>query len=530
MRTFPVVRSKPKVSLCMIVKNEEKFLPQCLESVRELVDEMIIVDTGSTDKTVAIAKSHGAKVHFFKWVNDFAAARNESLRHATGDWIFSMDADERINPGPNGDCLRDLASVSGIDAYLVPIKSHKQNEREHGFHYAVRFFKNHPDVCYEGEVHESVNPFLEKKGATIVPAPFLIEHFGYAIDSTQMEQKLQRNISLLRKTLERTPRNAFAQYYLGMSLLVMQREEEGLDAFQKALRGEGLTKNIEALTLNAICFIHLARKDYEKVIETARKSLYAIPNQNTAKLLMGAAYYHLEQYSLALPYLFTAYQFLRTPAQTRRTGITKEDLLHDEVDVLRAIAICYAKTGEYAKAVAFFHRYLSCRSGDAELFRSLGICSINCQDYPSAVRYLKEAKKLGTDGSFIEFPLAWACFHSGELEESRKYFSLKESQDFSDQERSLLELLINYYFERNLIQAAIDFLDPLSRRFPDEPIILDALGIAYIKDGNSMAAIELYKRLSTIHPENRDISRRLAALMVRAGDIPGARKILSDLE
>src|SRR3989344_2135515 len=88
---------KQTISLCMIAKNEEKHLEECLNSVKELVDEVIIVDTGSTDKTKQIAKKFNAKIYDFKWVDDFSAARNESLKHATKDWILVLDADEVLD-------------------------------------------------------------------------------------------------------------------------------------------------------------------------------------------------------------------------------------------------------------------------------------------------------------------------------------------------------------------------------------------------------------------------------------------------
>ena len=85
------------LSLCMITKNEEQFLADCLNSVKNIVDEIILVDTGSSDKTVEIAKSFEAKIHFFEWCDDFAAARNESLKYATKEWILILDADEIIS-------------------------------------------------------------------------------------------------------------------------------------------------------------------------------------------------------------------------------------------------------------------------------------------------------------------------------------------------------------------------------------------------------------------------------------------------
>lgn len=91
-----------KLSLSMIVKNEERFLPGCLESVKGLVDEIVIVDTGSTDGTKKIAESCRAKIIDFKWCDDFSAARNESLRHVTGDWVLYLDADERLDKSFHG--------------------------------------------------------------------------------------------------------------------------------------------------------------------------------------------------------------------------------------------------------------------------------------------------------------------------------------------------------------------------------------------------------------------------------------------
>src|SRR3990167_6711291 len=87
----------PTISLCMIVKNEERYLDQCLNSVKDLADEIIIVDTGSTDRTKEIAKKFNAKIFDFKWTDDFSAARNESIKHATKDWILVLDADEVLD-------------------------------------------------------------------------------------------------------------------------------------------------------------------------------------------------------------------------------------------------------------------------------------------------------------------------------------------------------------------------------------------------------------------------------------------------
>ena len=87
------------ISACMIVKNAEELLPQCLESVKDVVDEIIVVDTGSTDKSIEIAESYGAKMYHHPWENDFSKHRNQSIGYATGDWILWIDADEAVKEG-----------------------------------------------------------------------------------------------------------------------------------------------------------------------------------------------------------------------------------------------------------------------------------------------------------------------------------------------------------------------------------------------------------------------------------------------
>lgn len=520
------MQSKPTVSLCMIVKNEEIHLPDCLESIRRLVDEVVVVDTGSSDRTVEIARSFGADVYSFPWINDFSAARNESLRYATCDWVFWMDADERLNCSEMADCLREAASAPGIDAYLIPIRSHRL-DNTFGFHYAIRFFKRYPDIAFEGEVHESVTPFLQKVGANFVPSPFFIDHLGYAIDTSDMHEKLERNIALLHKTLERNPKSAFALYYMGMSLLVSNRTEESLDALHKALEGEGLTANLEALTLNAIAAQHYLRRDYSETLKLAQKSLEVIPNQNTACLFSGLAHYYLEQYRSALPYLFKVYQFSRLSPEKRRTGISKEESC-DEAHILKAIAVCYTKLQQYPQAIALLHRHVGQNPQDAEAFYLLGVCSLNSEDHPSAIRYLTQSEMLGHGPARLSFPLAYAHFKMGDLDESKRYFLAMDADEFNREGIHLLNEMVTQHFSKGLNEEIAEFLDQLAMRIPHHQKILDALGIALIKLGRLETAIDVHHRILELHPSDDQVSRRLAALFVKTGDYEQARRYLTN--
>ena len=175
-------KKKPSVSLCMIVKNEEKFLPQCLDSLKPIVDEIIVVDTGSTDRTKDIATVYGAQVFGFNWNDDFAAARNFSIAKARGEWILIMDADEVISP-MDYTAFRKLINKKSLDpsAYSIVTRNycHKANtigwnpndgyyaQEENGIGWLpsekVRLFSNNNGIKFEGAVHEMADPILKKR-------------------------------------------------------------------------------------------------------------------------------------------------------------------------------------------------------------------------------------------------------------------------------------------------------------------------------------------------------------------------------
>src|SRR5262245_17508760 len=186
-------------SLCMIVRNEEVNLKACLESAADLVDEIVLVDTGSTDRTREIALACGARVFDFPWVDSFAAARNESLRHATGDWAFWLDADDRLDE-PNRAKLGDLfAGLRDENAAFV-LKCLCLPEGGVGSGMVVdhvRLFRNRPDVRWKYRVHEQILPAVRATGGTVRWSDVVIHHTGYQ-DPALRGRKLERDLRLLR--------------------------------------------------------------------------------------------------------------------------------------------------------------------------------------------------------------------------------------------------------------------------------------------------------------------------------------------
>ena len=202
------------ISAAMIVRNEEKFLEGCLESLRGVVDEVIVVDTGSSDMSKDIALSYDARVFDFPWNGSFADARNEALARSEGKWILYIDADERFVSGGR-DAVEKELSRPGYAAHTVkfhPITGYT-SYREY------RIFLNDPRIRFEGVIHESMvagmNYAAEEDGLAIGDSPFSIIHTGY---DGELAHKHERNLPLLIKQIENDPGRMYLRWQLGVAM------------------------------------------------------------------------------------------------------------------------------------------------------------------------------------------------------------------------------------------------------------------------------------------------------------------------
>lgn len=217
--------SNHTISLCMIVKNEERSLERCLQSVQGKVGEIIIVDTGSTDQTKEIARRYTDRIYDFKWIGDFSAARNYALEFASSDYILHLDADETLED-PNNELIGKLDK----DFYYIRIK----NDLGTGLvltHQFVRLFKNSPEIRYKGALHEQVQ--LDHNTHQYGYLSTVILHDGYKDDIIKSKQKAQRNEHILLQEIKNNP-TAFNYYNLGMQYIVAAQYNDALNALKKS--------------------------------------------------------------------------------------------------------------------------------------------------------------------------------------------------------------------------------------------------------------------------------------------------------
>ncbi len=433
---------RTSISLCMIVKNEEETLPRCLASAAPYVDEIVVVDTGSNDRTVEIAESFGAKVRHFEWVDDFAAARNESLRHATGEWVLQLDADERLNLLGCSTGLREAAGAPGVDAYAVMIRCHhgvKSSNACYGVNHNYRFFRRIPGIQYEKPVHESVDHSLRRFGAATANAVFVIDHYGYDIDPSDLNRKLERNLTILERTAEKTPHDPFVLYYLANTYEALGRTGESLDVLKRGLELENTPDILQAMLLNTMGRSYLFAGDYDKTIETSIRSLDIESNQNTARYYIGLAYYNQKLYNLALPYLFSCYEYCLLPAEKKATGLPQEHTM-SELELIKLLAMCLFHKKDFSNAVSFSLSFLQKHDEDADVHHILGLSYYNEQQYSTALFHLDKAYTLGVKGHEIQSALACCALKVGEIEKCFEWLVEMDSET-SESIRHLFVLL-----------------------------------------------------------------------------------------
>lgn len=269
-------KETPLLSACMIVKNESQYLAQCLRSLHGVVDELIIVDTGSTDNTVEIARRFGAKIHHFQWQNDFAKARNYALAQASGRWILSLDADEEL-PSSTQKIIRQKLQSTDANGFLLTVRNLLPDGELTKYSDAkiIRLFENNACHRFQGRIHEQVGQSISRSGGTIQSDDMVIVHHGYRQKQAQGQARAGRNLSLLLTMCEEDPSDAYIHYQLGLTYRSMNDNAKAEAALSKAIlnnQGHLSAGSLERAYIS-LSQLALARGDNREAMARARAGL-----------------------------------------------------------------------------------------------------------------------------------------------------------------------------------------------------------------------------------------------------------------
>lgn len=439
------------ISLCMIARDEADQIGQCLRSVRGLVDEIVVVDTGSRDRTVEIAREYAARVVPFDWNDDFAAARNCSLEEASGDWVLVLDADERLFPR-HFDAIRRLTSNPQAHALQVFVRTYtddfnvmnwrpvdRARAESAGFcgYFdlpQVRLFRRDRAVRFEGIVHESVVPSLRRAGLPIHRVDIVIHHYK---EGRGAEQRLRRNrllfdLSRRRAELEKDDPDAWRRH--GLAALDVGDLPAATRAFERAMR---LAPDRIDLCFQAGGVLMLERRP-EDAAALYRRMLGRFPDEpellqslGEALLAAGKLDEAREQFARSLeldPYLYRSLVGLGAVAMRENRFDAAADYferarqIHSGLDVPCVnLGLIHLARGERKKALAEFRRAFAINPRRWQTLAGIAALLFDSGRIEEARQWYLRAVEAGQCAPEVYVKLSACCLALGLCDQARTW-------------------------------------------------------------------------------------------------------------
>ncbi|MHB1987107.1 MAG: glycosyltransferase [Acidimicrobiales bacterium] len=346
------------LSAALIVRDESEFLAGCLQSVAGIVDEVVVVDTGSVDETPDIARRFGARLAYHQWRDDFSEARNVSLELARGEWILYIDADERLVDTDRESVERLLGNAKEVAFRLLFRPTLDQTPyREY------RLWRNDPRIRFDGVIHEKVVPAIhrvaEEDGRPIGVTDMMLVHLGYEGDQTR---KHLRNLPLLRRQLLVERDNLFAWHHLARVLEALGNSEEAEKALLTAVE---IARSVYPISLVAcLSYADLIRLRSQRGVDTRSllsEALSAFPDNCVLLSIEARQLIDRGEYAQAIEVLdgILSVDWVRQPD----TGPAYNQRMVGELS-WSAKALCLFRIGEYDEAASAFTAAARCAPTD----------------------------------------------------------------------------------------------------------------------------------------------------------------------
>ena len=308
------------ISLCMITKNEENNIADCLNSVKDIADEIIIVDTGSSDETKDVcknffinAKIFNYKIFDFEWVDDFSAARNESIKHATKGWILVLDADEIISAEDvskikslvesaeenlAGFALEQRSYINNFFEGAIENNSDFEKVKQYPFYisnFLVRLFRNNCGLYFKHRVHELIEESIAEKNLKYIKSDVVLHHFGSVKDEFYVRERAEQYSKIILNQLEEEPENARYNYQAGRMYVGKMDFGNALRHFQKVAKINTTYK----LVFSEIAKIFLRMNDKNRAIEYFKKSMKYNPDNPSPANNLAVVYMSMGKFEQA---------------------------------------------------------------------------------------------------------------------------------------------------------------------------------------------------------------------------------------
>ena len=513
-----LIPSKARLSLAMIVRDNEGILNACLDSIMPWVDEIVIVDTGSHDRTPEIAAKYGAHVYHFPWCDDFAAARNESLRHAHGDWVFWMDSDDTIDC-ENGRKLRDLASRDSnpdILGYVMQVHCPSvAGEQDVTIVDHVKMFRNRADLRFECRIHEQILPAIRRAGGEVAFTDIFVTHSGADHSVDGLQRKRERDLRLLRLELKDRPDHPFALFNLGMTLADTEDYEGAIEALERSLTvsapDESHVRKVYALL--ATCYSQLERfDDGRRICQEGRRHF---PRDPELAFREGMLAHHFDCHDEAVE----AYEDALANSDARHfssidLGITGYKARHN-------MAIVFADQNRWDDAIAQWRRVISEIPTYREAWRGLTEALLRKGAISDLEELSEQAETIA--GMTLEARLirARVAKARGDFNLAKRLFE-ETVQNAAVSDLEPLCGMCQFLFEHGEPREALQAISELIQRDPEDASAHHNLGTTLLRMGAVDAAIEAFKDSLELRPESATTASQLGLALRDAGRLEKA--------
>ena len=445
--TVRAATSTPRLSLCMIVRDEEDMLPEFLKHAQGLWDELIVIDTGSVDHSRDLLQAAGATVYQQPWTEDFAIARNAALEHATGDFILSLDADEFISPKAK-DQIRHVMELDEVGAATIIMRNHLPHGHYRDAH-LLRLFRNSPEIRYRFPIHEEVEsslaPYLKRTKRRVVTLDGIVQHHGYTRERALERDKKQRDLAILSRCLSDDPRDLYS-HYKRLELARFWNDQQLLQ--QAALDAENALPDVPREDLSALsfagellCMIAQARYIDSAALEFINRYAAAVPASAELHYFRGQLHEALGNVAAAKEE-FEHCQGIASVRNLQMTGVRplmglcrlamaqgelSTALAHSQQALALAprdpealLAMCKLKSIQnHAELDSFVQRHASDYPDAAELWHAYGEIMLDQRRAQAAVTAFEHAYELDRESN-TQLQIAKALVQSGDYERARK--------------------------------------------------------------------------------------------------------------
>lgn len=506
------------LSGCLIVRDNARTIRACLESLRPWVDELVVVDTGSKDETPRIAAELGARVFHFAWVDDFSAARNESVRLALGEWVFWMDSDDVIDEA-NGRALRELACgphPENVFGYVVrvhctgpdPTATDDVTAVDH-----VKLFRNRPELRFEHRIHEQIIPAIRRAGGTVAWTDLFVVHAGYDHSPAGQAHKKERDLRILHRELGESPGHPFTLFNLGMTYADVGEPSRAAGYLEESLRNSlpGDSHRRKAYSLLAFC--KAAQGDVPGALSACERGLTECPEDIELRFRQGV-YFHA---SGRLREAAAAYEGVLSGTSERY--FTSIDRGVSTFKARANLAAVRADLGDWEEAERLLRHVTTEVPSYREGWVGLGGLLISRRRFAEAADLatrLTARPKFAAEGHLLAGRAAHA---NGRRDKARQEleFAVRHALD-----ADLLDRVARFCFETGEDGVAEQTLRSLTQRSPNDAAAHHNLGSVLLRGGRPGEAAAVFRRSLELRPGSVETRVCLGHALLASGDRAGA--------